>query len=111
MEILAEFSSDTVFANSAIERGLSLIEAKAERHDVLKARQEAVASLGVMPIEKAAGMEVPKTEANPNDFMAMAETMAESKGVPLHKACEMLASQKPELWKNYQLARTDALGR
>jgi hypothetical protein len=110
-EILKTFRDDPEFAAAAIDRGMTVAEAKAERYDVLQARAHAVASLGIAPIQKAPVEDTEPVAETPVDFMGMASAMAEKHGIPLYAACEKLSREKPDLWKNYQLARTDALAR
>ncbi len=109
--LLAEFADDPTFAREAIDRGLSVSEAKAERYDVLRARTEALAKVGgESPVGKAskeADEGAPVDE--PQDFIALGRARAKADGISLSEACEVLARENPQAWKSYQQQRTVAL--
>lgn len=115
-DLKAAYPKDTEFALLAIEKGWSLLEAKAEYSDVLQVRLDAAEkaekdraekdqkegkgreSLGAPPIPHGgAGGQAPAT----GDFMEQARLSAKAGGISLGKAIEKLAAENPKLHAEY----------
>lgn len=95
--IKAAFEKDPTFAMEAVERGWSVTEAKAERHDRME--KDAAAKPKGSP-------GVPFGESDPNgegneDFMTQAREMADSKKISMTDAMKRLSRSNPALHQQF----------
>ena len=106
--IREEFKEDPGFALEQIEKGASLLEARAAYVEVLRAKNEKLQAQLKSRDESSSGQTLDTSIAQPKgsgqgdgDFIKLAKARAKERGIPLHVAMSELSEERPELYKKY----------